>query len=156
MTESVDRSLRRYLVLCTGNRCRSQMAHGWLAHLGGDAVEVSSAGTQPKGVHPLSVEVMAEAGVDISRYTSDHVDRYADDAFDAVITVCDSAKEACPVFPGAARTVHRAFDDPDDKTGTLGRAELLPTFRRVRDEIRGWAEAFLAEQAVLRSTAIQR
>ncbi|MEM9753059.1 MAG: arsenate reductase ArsC [Planctomycetota bacterium] len=138
--------MKRYLVLCTANRCRSQMAHGWLARLGGDAVEVFSAGTKPGGVHPLSVKVMAEAGIDIAGHTSDHVDVYADQTFDAVITVCDSAKEACPVFPGAKRTIHHAFPDPDDKTGAKSEAELLPVFRDVRDQIRDWAEAFLAAQ----------
>lgn len=136
---------KRYLVLCTGNRCRSQMAHGWLQHLGGDAVEVRSAGTQPKGVHPLSIEVMREVGIDIAAHTSDHVDEYTDQHFDAAITVCDSAKEACPVFPHAARTIHHSFDDPDDKTDTLSEDELLPTFRRVRDEIGEWAKAFIQD-----------
>ena len=136
---------RRYLVLCTGNRCRSQMAHGYLQHLGGNGVEVFSAGTQPKGVHPLSIRVMQEAGIDITHHTSDHVDQYADEEFDAVITVCDSAKEACPVFPGAKQTIHHAFDDPDDKTGTKAEEELLPTFRRVRDEIGDWCRVFLAQ-----------
>lgn len=139
---------RRYLVLCTGNRCRSQMAHGWLEHLGGDRVEIASAGTKPGGVHPLSVKVMGEAGVDISHHSSDHVDRYAGERFDAVITVCDAAREACPVFPGAEMTIHHAFDDPDDKTGGMSEAELLPTFRRVRDEIRGWALGFLRDEGV--------
>ncbi len=138
---------KRYLVLCTGNRCRSQMAHGWLQHLGpevlGESVDVFSAGTQPKGVHPLSIKVMAERGVDIAGHSSDHVDRYANQSFDAVVTVCDSAQEACPVFPGAERTIHHAFDDPDDKTGTKTEEELLPTFRRVRDEIGAWCRAFL-------------
>ncbi len=142
---------KRYLVLCTGNRCRSQMAHGWLNHLAlellGHAAEVRSAGTQPHGVHPLSVRVMNEAGIDIADHTSDHVDQYTGQDFDAVITVCDSAKEACPVFPGAKRTIHHAFDDPDDKTGTKTDDELLPTFRRVRDEIETWARAFLAEES---------
>ncbi|MEM8782517.1 MAG: arsenate reductase ArsC [Planctomycetota bacterium] len=133
---------KRYLVLCTANRCRSQMAHGWLAHFGGEDVEVFSAGTKPGGVHPLSIRVMAEAGVDISGHTSDHLDAYLKQDFDAVVTVCDSAKEACPVFPGAKRTIHRAFPDPDDKTGTKTEAELLPVFRGVRDQIRDWADAF--------------
>ena len=89
----------RILVICTGNRARSQMAHGWLAHLGGPGLAVSSAGTEPKGVHPLAVRVMAEVGIDISGHTSDAVDCYADQDFDLVITVCDDAREQCPVFP---------------------------------------------------------
>ncbi|MEO1236869.1 MAG: arsenate reductase ArsC [Planctomycetota bacterium] len=138
---------KRYLVLCTGNRCRSQMAHGWLAHLGGDAVEVASAGTKPKGVHPLSIDVMAEAGVDIAGHTSDHVDAYADQAFDAVITVCDSAKEACPAFPGAKRTVHHAFEDPDyPELAERDPVEFRRVFCRIRDEIRDWCEGFLREE----------
>ncbi len=142
----------RVLVLCTGNRCRSQMAHGWIKHHGGPDVDVFSAGTKPHGVHPLSVRVMEEAGVDISHHTSDHVDQYLDDDFDIVVTVCDSAKETCPVFPGARRTIHHAFDDPDDKTGTMSDEELLPTFRRVRDEIRGWAESFVQQELAARTT----
>jgi len=134
---------KRYLVLCTGNRCRSQMAHGWLAHLGGDAVEVCSAGTQPKGVHPLAVKVMREVGIDICGHTSDHVDQYAGQHFDAVVTVCDSAKEACPVFPNAARTIHHSFEDPDDPDMPEG--ELAEVFRRIRDEIGLWAKAFIQD-----------
>lgn len=138
---------KRYLVLCTGNRCRSQMAHAWLQHLAAQTrnnpVQVFSAGTDPQGVHPLAIAVMAEVGIDISHHSSDHIDQYAGQHFDAVITVCDRAKGACPVFPNAQRTIHHAFDDPDDKTGTLTDEQLLPTFRRVRDEIKTWATTFL-------------
>lgn len=119
------------------------MAHGWLAHLGGAGVHVDSAGTHPKGVHPVAVEVMAEVGVDISKHTSDHVDRYADGEYDAVITVCDSAKEACPVFAGAKRTVHRAFTDPDAEMPV---DEQRVLFREIRDEIGAWVRRFLAEE----------
>ncbi|MEM9416680.1 MAG: arsenate reductase ArsC [Planctomycetota bacterium] len=140
---------KRYLVLCTGNRCRSQMAHGYLAHLGGDAVEVRSAGTKPKGVHPLAIEVMQEVGIDISGHTSDHVDAYRDKPFDCVITVCDHAKEACPVFPGAARTLHQGFEDPDDEQFAQQDPEAFAQrFRRIRDEIGAWAEGFLADEGV--------
>ena len=86
----------RILVICTANRARSQMAHGWLRHLGGARAEVESAGTEPKGVHPLAVQVMAEEGIEISRHTPIHVDRYAAQDFDLVLTVCDSARESCP------------------------------------------------------------
>lgn len=134
---------KRILVLCTGNRCRSQMAHGWSQHFGGDRLEVFSAGTQPKGVHPLAIEVMREAGVDISGHTSDHVSQYLDRDFDLVITVCDSAKETCPVFPGARRTLHHSFEDPDYPD--MPRDELKAIFIRVRDEIRDWSETLVDE-----------
>lgn len=123
----------RILVICTGNRARSQMAHGWLRHLGGDRVAVESAGTAPKGVHPLAIKVMAEVGIDISGNTSDPVDDYLDDDFDLVVTVCDQAKEACPVFPGAKRTLHRAFEDPDYPW--MDAREFADVFRRIRDSI---------------------
>jgi arsenate reductase len=132
---------KRILVLCTGNRCRSQMAEGWLRHMGGPKVEVFSAGTSPKGLHPKAVEVMAEAGVDISLQTSDHVDRYLDQQFDWVVTVCNNAKEACPTFPHADNQIHHRFDDPD----ALGLSddELDALFVRVRDEIRDWAREWV-------------
>ena len=118
------------------------MACGWLRHLGGTELEVYSAGTKPKGVHPLAVQVMAEAGVDISGHSSDHVDQYAKQPFDLVITVCDAAKEACPVFPAAGQMIHKSFDDPD--RSDLDKQELLAMFRRVRDEIRSWAADFVS------------
>ena len=86
----------RMLVICTGNRARSQMAQGWLRHLGGSRVEVDSAGTEPKGMHPLAIRVMAEGDIDISGNTSDHVDTYLGEEYDLVVTVCDSARESCP------------------------------------------------------------
>ncbi len=128
---------KRVLVLCTGNRCRSQMAEGWLRHLGGPGVQVSSAGTKPKGLHPKALEVMADAGVDISGQTSDHVDQYLDQHFDLVVTVCDNAQEACPTFPHADSLIHHAFDDPDAEG--LSHEALDALFIRVRDEIRDWA-----------------
>lgn len=137
---NAEMSQKSILVVCTGNRCRSQMAQGWLKHFGGDGVEVASAGTQPKGVHPRSIEVMADAGVDISSHTSDHIDQYSDRRFDVVVTVCDSANEACPVFTNADRRVHHSFTDPD---ADLPPAEQQALFCRVRDEIRDWAKAFV-------------
>lgn len=133
----------RILVICTGNRARSQMAHGWLAQLGGEQAAVSSAGTEPKGVHPLAIRVMAEVGIDISDHTSDHVDCYLDDDFDLVLTVCDAARESCPVFPGAQRTSHRSFEDPDYPE--LSEDELTEVFRRIRDEIGAYARELLNE-----------
>ena len=131
----------RILVLCTGNRARSQMAHGWLRGLGGERVAVESAGTAPKGLHPLSVRVMAEVGIDISGHTSDHVDQYVAQDFDLVLTVCDSARESCPVFPGAKRMLHRGFEDPDDPA--KDEDELLTVFRRVRNEIGAYSRELL-------------
>ena len=133
----------RILVICTGNRARSQMAHGWLRELGGDRVDVSSAGTEPKGVHPLAVRVMNEVGIDISDHTSDHVDVYVGCDFELVLTVCDSAKESCPLFPGAARTLHRAFEDPDYPE--MSADELTAVFRRIRDEIGRYTRELLDE-----------
>lgn len=133
----------RVLVLCTGNRCRSQMAEGWLRHLSGGDVEVHSAGTRPSVVHPLAVKVMAEAGVDVSGQRSKHVDEYAGQSFDYVITVCDSAKEACPVFPGNVRTVHHSFPDPDAAKGSD--EEVIAVFRDVRDRVRDWCWGFLQQ-----------
>lgn len=123
----------RILVICAGNRARSQMAHGWLGHLGGAGVAVDSAGTHPRGVHPLAVRVMAEVGIDISGHTSDHVDRHANADYDLVLTVCDAAREVCPVFPGAKRTLHQGFADPDRPE--LDAETLIAVFRQVRDEI---------------------
>ncbi|MCW5942550.1 MAG: arsenate reductase ArsC [Fimbriimonadaceae bacterium] len=133
----------RVLVICTGNRARSQMAEGWLRRFGGDDFAVFSAGTHPKGLHPVATEVMAERGVDISHQTSDPVTKYLGEPFDWVVTVCDSAKEACPAFPGARRTVHRSFRDPDMPNPTP--EELRTVFREIRDEIALWAEAFVRE-----------
>lgn len=135
---------RRYLVLCTANRCRSQMAHGFLQHYAGDRAQVFSAGTRPRGVHPLAIDVMAERGIDISGHTSDLVDHYAGQQFHAVITVCDNAKEACPAFPGAQRVIHHAFQDPD--ASGLSSVQSLTLFRRVRDEIGDWAQRFVREE----------
>lgn len=134
----------RILVICTGNRARSQMAHGWLEHLGGPRVKVDSAGTQPKGVHPLATKVMAERGINIAGHTSDHVDCYAAQDFDLVLTVCDSARESCPVFPGAKRLQHHSFEDPD--RADLDGAELLAVFRRTRDDIGEFVRNLLNEE----------
>ena len=123
----------RVLILCTGNSCRSQMGEGWVRHDLGDRVEVHSAGTHPSVVHPLAIRVMAEAGVDISGHRSKSVEALKGLAFDLVVTVCDAARVACPILPGARKTVHQAFEDP----ALAGDGEeALPVFRRVRDEIR--------------------
>ncbi|MBI5241241.1 MAG: arsenate reductase ArsC [Elusimicrobia bacterium] len=124
----------KLLFLCTGNSCRSQMAEGWARQLKGGSIEAYSAGIDPKGLHPLAVQVMAEAGVDISGQKSKHVRDLKDVPFDAVVTVCDSARGNCPRFPGRTRIVHRDFTDPAAAQGTDD--EVLAVFRRVRDQIR--------------------
>jgi len=129
------------LFLCTGNSCRSQMAEGWARHLKGDVIEPYSAGVETHGLNPQAVQVMAEAGVDISGYQSKHVDELKDVDFDYVVTVCDHAHESCPMFPGRTRVVHVGFDDPP----RLARAartpeEAMDIYRRVRDEIRAFIE----------------
>jgi arsenate reductase len=129
--------MMRVLVLCTGNSCRSQMAAGWLNALYGDRMVAFSAGSSPAGyVHPRAVEVMAETGVDLSGARSKHLEEFLGQRFEYVLTVCDSAAEACPVFPGPARRFHRDFFDPALAQGS--NEEVLTTFRRVRDEIREW------------------
>jgi arsenate reductase len=133
MTPVGDR--KRVLVLCTGNSCRSQMAEGLVNHLLSAEWEGRSAGTRPAArVHPLAVEAMAEVGIDISAAKPERVDRYLDDAWDLVVTVCDSAREDCPVFPRPVETVHMPFDDPAEARGS--EEEKRAVFRRVRDEIR--------------------
>ena len=132
----------RILVICTGNRARSQMAEGWLRHLGEGHTEVRSAGTQPKGVHPMAVEVMEAVGINLQEHRSEHVSVYEDQDFDLVVTVCDSARESCPFFPGAGKVLHQPFDDPDNPE--ISRDELRRMFVRVRDEIGDWAKELLA------------
>jgi arsenate reductase len=132
---------RRVLVLCTGNSCRSQMAEGILRRVGGTDYEVHSAGTRPAAaVHPLAIQVMAEAGMDISGHRPKHVDELTHLRFHRVITVCDSAAEDCPFFPGAER-IHWPFEDPAQATGT--EEEVLKVFRHVRKEIRTRMELWL-------------
>ena len=132
----------RVLFLCTGNSCRSQMAEGWARHLASDRLEPSSAGIAPGGLDPRAVFVMAECGVDISGQRSTHLDELIDVPFDLVVTVCDDARERCPVFPGATRAVHHAFDDPPRLAREAGSEEsALVPYRRVRDEIRAFIDA---------------
>jgi arsenate reductase len=128
----------KVLFLCTGNSCRSQMAEGWANALRGDAVEAHSAGTDPHGLNPLAVRAMREAGVDISAGRSKTPADLAHVDFDVVVTVCDSAHEACPVFPGRTRVVHVGFDDPPRLAQSCASEdEAMVHYRRVRDEI--WA-----------------
>lgn len=125
---------KRVLILCTGNSARSQMAEGLLRHDGGDKFEVESAGVEPSHVRPQAIEAMREIGIDISGHRSKSVDEFLGQEFDYVITVCDRAKDNCPVFPGAAERIHWSFEDPAAATGDDDKR--LAVFRRVRDEIR--------------------
>ncbi len=133
----------RVLVLCTGNSCRSQMAEAFLARDGGDSVTVTSAGTHPTSVHPLTVRVLAERGIDWSDARSKSMAAFLDQPFDQVITVCDEAAEACPVFPGGGARVHAGFEDPAAATGS--EAVRLEAFRRIRDEVEAWAAGFVRD-----------
>jgi len=121
------------------------MAEGLLRHLGGDRFEAFSAGTEATHVRPLAIKAMAELGIDISEQQSKTLDRYLNDPFDEVITVCDTAAEACPVFPGARRRRHWSFEDPSKATGS--ETEQLAVYRRVRDEIRSRIEQELLAEA---------
>jgi arsenate reductase (thioredoxin) len=123
----------RVLFLCTHNSARSQMAEGLLRRLAGERFEVFSAGTEASGVRPLAIKVMAELGIDISGQQSKTLDRYVDEPFDAVITVCDQANEACPVFFGAKQRLHWSFPEPSNATGS--EEQRLQVYRQVRDAI---------------------
>ena len=132
---------KNVLVLCTGNSCRSQLLHGYLAQALGERAAVYSAGVEVHGLNPRAVRVMAEDGVDISQHTSNHVDEYAAVPFDYVITVCDHAHEVCPVFPATAKKLHHNFPDPAKATGSDD--EIMAQFRRVRDEVKAYAQDFV-------------
>jgi len=133
---------QRVLILCTGNSARSQMAEGWLRRLAGDRFEVFSAGTHPSQVNPLAIQVMAERGVDLSGHRSKHMNEFLKQPFDYVITVCDDAAEACPIFPGRAERLHWSFSDPAAAQGS--EAERLKVFRDSRDAIEAQLKAWLA------------
>jgi arsenate reductase len=128
----------KVLFLCTGNACRSQMAEGWAHHLVGDRLEAFSAGIDPRGLDPRAVRVMAEEGVDISGQRSKHVREMMKIPLDYVVTVCDHAREQCPLFPGNAKRIHLGFEDPAAAQGT--EEEVLDVFRRVRDALRRFVE----------------
>ena len=131
---------KRVLILCTGNSARSQMAEGLLRNDAGDRFDVESAGTRPGIVRPEAIAVMRELGIDISGNRSKHVDEFEGQHFDCVITVCDHAKESCPVFFGAAKRLHHSFEDPAAVMGS--EEERLEVFRRVRDELQAYLGDF--------------
>jgi arsenate reductase (thioredoxin) len=125
---------KRILILCTGNSARSQMAEGLLRHYAGDRFEVESAGTKPSHVRPEAIAAMNELGIDISGQRSKSINEFAGQRFDYVLTVCDNAKESCPIFPGKTVTIHQSFEDPAAIQGSA--EERRAAFRRVRDELR--------------------
>ena len=133
---------KRVLILCTGNSARSQMAEGLLRHDAGDRFEVFSAGTKPGHVRPEAIQAMREVGINISGQRSKSVDEFAGEPFDYVLTVCDNAKESCPMFPGQCVRIHHSFDDPAAIEGSA--EERLAVFRRVRDELRTYLSEFPA------------
>jgi arsenate reductase len=129
---------KKILFLCTGNACRSQMAEGWTRALRGNRLEAFSAGVHPCFVHPMTVRVMLEAGVDISAQYSKHVDDLSEIRFDYIVSLCDYADSRCPSFPGQGKRIHRPFEDPILARGT--EAEVLAKFRSVRNRIRAFVE----------------
>jgi arsenate reductase (thioredoxin) len=132
---------KRVLILCTENSARSQMAEGLLRHLAGDRFDVFSAGTRPVGLNPNAVKAMAEIGVDIASHRSKSVEEFAGQQFDSVVTVCDNAKESCPMFPGSGERIHHSFDDP----AAVPIDQQLPAFRSVRDQMRVWLKSFITD-----------
>jgi arsenate reductase len=142
----------RVLFLCTGNSCRSQMAEGWARHLRADVLKAYSAGLEPKGLHPLAVRAMAEAGVDISGQRSKPLAEVKSIRFDCVVTVCDHANESCPVFPVRTKRLHVSFEDPTKAQGA--EEEVLAVFRKVRDQIKAFVQTLpeaLLDESLRRS-----
>lgn len=138
--------MKKILVLCTGNSCRSQMAHGYLQHFGGNKVTVYSAGVETHGVNPKAIETMKNDGIDISHHTSNNVLEYQGIDFDFVITVCDNAKERCPYFPSKALTFHYNFPDPAKATGS--NEEIKREFERVRELIKNYCQEFISSNII--------
>jgi len=134
---------KKILVLCTGNSCRSQMAEGYLRYFAQDKADVYSAGVETHGVNPNAIAIMQEDGIDISHHTSNNVSEYQNIDFDFVITVCDNAKERCPVFPSKAKKFHSNFPDPAKATGT--KEEIEAEFRRVRNLIKEYCKQFVMD-----------
>ncbi len=135
--------MKKILVLCTGNSCRSQIAEAYLRTYLGHKAEIYSAGVEVHGLNPRAIKTMSEDGIDISMQTSNHVNEYAHIQFDFVMTVCDNAKEACPYFPGNAVKIHHNFQDPAKATGS--EEEIAASFRKVRDQIKAWSQNFVKQ-----------
>lgn len=135
--------MKKILVLCTGNSCRSQIAEGYLRHFAKNKAVIYSAGIETHGVNPRAIEIMKEDGIDISKHTSNNVDEYLNIDFDLVITVCDNAKEDCPYFPTKAKKFHHNFPDPAKAMGT--EEEIMQRFHEVREMIKTYSQQFIAE-----------
>jgi arsenate reductase len=135
--------LKKILVLCTGNSCRSQIAEGYLRKFAGNKADVYSAGVETHGVNPKAISIMAEDGIDISLHTSNNMDEYTNISFDFVITVCDNAREHCPYFPARAEKFHHNFPDPAKADGTD--QQVTEEFRAVREMIKVYCENFIKE-----------
>ena len=135
--------MKKVLVLCTGNSCRSQIAEGYLRFFAKDKAEIYSAGIETHGVNPKAIETMKDDGIDISHHISNNVDEYNNVDFDFVITVCDNANERCPIFPSKAKKFHRNFPDPAKAKGT--EEEVAEEFRKVREMIKEYCRIFVAE-----------
>ena len=132
---------KKILFVCTGNSCRSQIAHGLLNNIAGDRFEVFSAGLSPNKVHPMTIEVMKEIDIDISHHTSDHLDDYLDKDVDVVITTCDDANESCPFFPGNVERLHWSIDDPFESWNV--EKSNIQLFRDTRNKIEERVRSFL-------------
>jgi arsenate reductase len=135
--------MKKVLVLCTGNSCRSQIAEAYLRHFAGEKAEIYSAGVETHGVNPRAISAMKEDGIDISQHTSNNIDEYVNIDFDVVITVCDNAKERCPFFPTKAKKFHQNFPDPAKATGT--EEAILEQFREVRQMIKSYSQQFVSD-----------
>ena len=135
--------MKKVLVLCTGNSCRSQIAEAYLRYFAGEKAEIYSAGVETHGVNPRAISTMKEDGIDITQHTSNNIDEYVNIDFDFVITVCDNAKERCPFFPTKAKKFHQNFPDPAKATGT--EEAILEQFREVRQIIKSYSQQFASE-----------
>ena len=136
--------MKKVLVLCTGNSCRSQMAEGWLKSILGGLAEVYSAGLEAQGINPYMKKAMEDAGIDVSKHTSNTMSEYKDFSFDYVITVCDHAKDNCPYFQNATKRISYSFNDPADATGTD--EEKLKVYKKVRDQIQQFCIHFCEKE----------
>ncbi len=141
--------MKKILVLCTGNSCRSQIAEGYLQYFAGKTAKVFSAGVETHGLNPKAIAVMKDDGIDISNHTSNNISEYSDIEFDYIITVCDNAKERCPYFPSKAKKFHYNFPDPAKAVGT--EEEIFEQFKTVRNMIKEYSKNFITDNLIKNS-----